>query len=108
MQPWYSTAISSNGDVYICDPHKWYQEAKDFIIGNINDKPLSEIWKSEKFQNFRNSHLKMDIDHLPVCGNCDLWASYTNIWSRTPESSFKYNRPRLLELFQRTERPRGG
>jgi MoaA/NifB/PqqE/SkfB family radical SAM enzyme len=37
-----------------------------YSVGNILEKELREIWRSEEFESFRENHNK-------ICGRCDLW-----------------------------------
>mgnify|MGYP001604489478 CR=1 FL=1 len=62
--------IISNGDVTPC-PH-----ARDFVIGNIRNQTLQEIWnewlnKVDTFHNPPNECLKIKCEFLPYCnGGC--------------------------------------
>lgn len=40
-----------------------------FILGNVNEKSLAEIWMSEEFTRFRSSVRSF---HFPSCPDCDL------------------------------------
>lgn len=59
-QPWSGVQITANGDVYPC---------LSFKMGNIREKPFSEIWNSEKFVNFRRDLKKHRLfkDCLGCC-----------------------------------------
>jgi radical SAM protein with 4Fe4S-binding SPASM domain len=107
IQPWYSTAIRSNGDVLPCYMFHWHKEAKDVVVGNINEKPLAEIWRSDMFRNFREAHRKLDFKDYPLCRDYDLWDAYTNVWSRREDGSFDYDRVKLSDMWTKAPAHRG-
>ncbi len=45
----------------------------DYVLGNIIDKPMSEIWNCQKMQDLRNMHLKGGIGLVPLCKNCNMY-----------------------------------
>lgn len=108
ITPWYSTAVRSNGDVLACYMFHWHLESKDQVVGNINDNTLQEIWASETFKKFRESHLSLDFESYPICKTCDLWDAYTNIWSKSPNGHFTYSRTQLSDYFSISRQHRGG
>jgi len=65
--PFYMLKIDFNGDMLICS-HDWQ---KNYIIGNINEQSVWELWTSEKFRNIRRSLLKGDRD-TDSCRKCDV------------------------------------
>ncbi len=108
IQPWYSTAIRSNGDVMPCYIYHWHKETKDEIIGNINEQPLDVIWQSAAFRKFREAHRKLELDDYPVCQRCDLWDAYTNVWERNADGHFAYSRVKLTDFLMHAPSHRGG
>jgi radical SAM protein with 4Fe4S-binding SPASM domain len=63
VAPFIMVDIMPNGDVVTC------RDYIDVVVGNINEKPLLEIWNDEKFVRWR----KLLIDHkgkLPQCSRC--------------------------------------
>ncbi len=63
-------AIDRMGDISICvrlDPKKLG------VIGNINDKTLSEIWNSEKRLEWKKYHIQGQRDKVPLCSFCHYW-----------------------------------
>jgi radical SAM protein with 4Fe4S-binding SPASM domain len=45
-----------------------------YIVGNVNDSSLAEIWNNEKMVHLREQHLKKDIDEFITCRECDrVW-----------------------------------
>ncbi|MDJ0785160.1 MAG: SPASM domain-containing protein [Myxococcota bacterium] len=107
ITPWYSTAIRSNGDVLPCYMFHWYEEAKDLVVGNINDATLEEIWASDRFAEFRDAHRRLDFEKYPVCSTCDLWDAYTDVWTRTPDGGFEYSRLRPGDFLEPAPESRG-
>jgi len=54
--------VDSNGDMTPC------RDYRDYIIGNIKEHTISELWNSEAYRNFRKS---LGTDGLmPVCSRC--------------------------------------
>lgn len=62
--PWLYAEISARGDVTPC--HSFY----DLTFGNVNEQPLLEIWRSERFEDARR-HWRSNL--LPVCHACCLY-----------------------------------
>lgn len=62
--PWYSCVILADGTVSPC--------CIDFdgklALGNIQDKPLTEIWNDAPARNLRKEHMEGTFN--PVCANC--------------------------------------
>ena len=48
---WYSTTINANGDVVPCCI---LQDRRSAVLGNLNEAPLGEIWRSERYERFRS------------------------------------------------------
>lgn len=61
QNPWRLLDIQPNGDVNFC------VDFPDYIIGNINEHSLSEIWNNDKSEKFR-TYLKKQS--LPICNRC--------------------------------------
>ncbi len=108
MQPWYSTTIDSKGNVKPCYTYHWHSEAWDFSFGNVNDAPLTEIWKSPEFVEFRRKHLAMEFDDLPVCQRCIAWNDYTDVWKENGNGEYAYSPVKLRDFFTRVSESRGG
>jgi radical SAM protein with 4Fe4S-binding SPASM domain len=69
--PFVMSFILWNGDVLLCS-FDWNHE---IIIGNIRERPLSEIWTSEKMKYIRRMHYQKRP--IEACGRCSLWK---NTW----------------------------
>ncbi|MBK06304.1 MAG: radical SAM protein [Deltaproteobacteria bacterium] len=54
--------IDSNGDVSYC------RDYHDYIVGNIREESILDIWNNEKSKKFRKSITKEGI--MPVCRRC--------------------------------------
>ena len=73
--PWIDAKINADGSVNPC--------VQDFsgkyTLGNINERPLTEILNSEKALRFRRAVLTGDMDFLDSigyhCGKCNTWTS---------------------------------
>ncbi len=64
---WYMCNIQSNGDVVPCS----YDYSGELKFGNVYEKPLSEIWKSETTQNLRKK-LYFEKDSILKCKECTI------------------------------------
>ena len=84
----------SQTDRYPC-PHLWKRLHIDFkgnvkfcatdwgigsIIGNIKNKSLSSIWRSESMNDLRKSHMNNAIKDDSICNKCTDWASTKWDW----------------------------
>ncbi len=54
--------VDSNGDLSPC------RDYHDYVVGNIKDKPISELWNNGAYQKFRSSLRKEGL--MPVCKRC--------------------------------------
>lgn len=67
-----NTVVESNGNIYPCD----FYVLDEFCLGNVNDKPLEEMLKSETAFNFIKSSMELNpqckiCKYLSVCrGGC--------------------------------------
>ena len=57
--------IEPNGDVFPC-----CRGPKELLMGNVNERPMAEIWNGDKYREFRRRmHEK---DYPDVCSTCDV------------------------------------
>lgn len=64
-----SANILADGSVTICQ----FDYEGRYLLGNLNEQSLKEIWNSPQSQDFRRQHLQMQFaDNLP-CANCRDW-----------------------------------
>jgi radical SAM protein with 4Fe4S-binding SPASM domain len=54
--------INSNGDMSPC------RDYHDFVIGNVKEKTITELWNSEAYMKFRKSLSEKGL--MPVCTRC--------------------------------------
>ncbi len=64
LYPWYSATIKPNGDVVPC-PDYYIPE---YVIGNLKENNLSELWNSQRFIFFRKKLKECGI--FPGCRRC--------------------------------------
>jgi len=63
-------ALSHNYSYYTIDSRqKWVER---YILGNVNETPIVDIWKSEQYVCFRS---EVKAYHFPSCPDCDLRAT---------------------------------
>ena len=74
-----SIVVGWDGNVSPCyafsHSYKYYaidgveKNVERYILGNVNDQPLADIWMSEEFTRFRSGVRSF---HFPSCPDCDL------------------------------------
>ena len=60
-RPWRSTYVTANGNVLPCCFAPF--TTKDYagaVLGNVFERPLAEIWSSDRYQKFRRAHASDD------------------------------------------------
>jgi radical SAM protein with 4Fe4S-binding SPASM domain len=62
--PWFMVNIDYNGDVHFCADHP------DYVIGNIKEKSINEIYNGERSQKFRNALRTSPDGIFPGCKRC--------------------------------------
>lgn len=60
--PWDSVSLHPNGDVSPCPDYP------DYVVGNVKEDSLSQIWNSERFLQFRRK--LAERGRFPVCTSC--------------------------------------
>ena len=63
MYPWMVTDIMPNGDVAPC------RDYPDYVVGNIREESLPDIWNNEHYRKFRTA-LKEEKGLFPICARC--------------------------------------
>jgi MoaA/NifB/PqqE/SkfB family radical SAM enzyme len=107
VTPWYSVAVRSNGDVLGCYIFHWDGESKDIVLGNVNEKPLGEIFRGETFQHLRRAHLEQKLADYKACQTCDLWEAYANVFRKDTDGTFHYTPVTVADFFRHAPQ-RGG
>ncbi len=59
--PWMRADILPNGDVYPCI------DFPDYIVGNVRETPLTELWNGPRYVAFRK---ELQKGLLPICTRC--------------------------------------
>ena len=73
---WLAPAIRWNGDMVFC-----CNVPSDTVystLGNVKDKSVAEMWKSEQLKRVREDHSKGV--YLDACKNCNSWATYPSMF----------------------------
>ncbi len=63
ISPWTTAEIMPNGDVSPC------RDYPDFIVGNILERSLKDIWNGEDYVRFRKA-LSSNGGTFPICARC--------------------------------------
>jgi len=75
-QPFQRLVIARDGRVSPCCAD-WNQE---YIIGNVFESSLLELWNSPKMKYMRDIQNKVELDKINICKNCYVKESY--IWEK--------------------------
>ena len=71
---WHMSNIASNGDVVPC----CYDYDSELKVGNIHEKPFSEIWNSLPYRNLRKK-IYYEKDSIPKCRECTINFELSNL-----------------------------
>ena len=63
-----------DGEVGLCN-HDWISHTAR-RIGNVKDKGIAAVWKSDGYQNIRSSHMAGVLEHTRPCDFCGHWKMY--------------------------------
>ena len=73
-QPWQRLVVGSDGNAMMCA----MDETGSYIVGNLNDNSIYDVWHGKKMQKAREIHLKeLGVKELPPCKWC-LYPRKTN------------------------------
>ncbi|MBX6330082.1 MAG: radical SAM protein [Pseudolabrys sp.] len=82
----YVPGISWTGDVYACCV-AYPDGNKDLLLGNLNDKTLEEIYRSDRFRQLHAWNKRGELHkHVDLCRNCNSWKRIPNVYFRNPMS----------------------
>jgi radical SAM protein with 4Fe4S-binding SPASM domain len=70
---WHSCVITWDGKVVPC----CFDKDAHFTLGNLNQNSFEEIWRGEKYGEFRNSLLR-SREEIEICKNC---TEGTKVWA---------------------------
>lgn len=77
---WTNVAILNDGNVYPCCEAQSTRENSDILLGNVQEKSLTEIYSENRIEDIRKKHLKGQWNEISDCKNCDFWSFSENIW----------------------------
>lgn len=69
--PFKQLNVLWNGEVPMCT--YYYLQADnpdDFVLGNIRELGLKQLWLSPLIQHYRRAHKKRDVTNMPLCAGC--------------------------------------
>ena len=67
-QLWQRMFIAADGDVIVC----CVDSEKEYIVGNIHNDSIENIWKNEKYQKIRELHQNGRYNEVTMCAKCSL------------------------------------
>lgn len=66
--PFVSVSVLCDGSVVPC-----CRDAQgDYVLGNLNETSLAEIWHGDRVKRLRDAYLRDDVDDHPLCGQCSF------------------------------------
>ncbi len=65
---WERMTVFWNGDVTICCE----DVDGDWILGNLREKSIGDIWNCEQLLTIREIHREMQFEKFPFCLSCDM------------------------------------
>ena len=66
--PWFSVVVLWDGKVVPC----CYDFDAKYVLGNLREESLEEIWNNDKMTRLREAHVYGEIDKIPLCKNCSM------------------------------------
>jgi radical SAM protein with 4Fe4S-binding SPASM domain len=66
IRPWLIMSILWDGRVVPC----CYDYDAKYVLGNVKDETIWEIWNSKRMRDLRNSLLSNDYTNNPLCAHC--------------------------------------
>ena len=70
---WRTMMVFEDGSTSICCA---VFDNKNMNMGNIKDRHLSEIWRSEEYNQLRQHHIDGNFHLIDICKDCNMWKSY--------------------------------
>jgi MoaA/NifB/PqqE/SkfB family radical SAM enzyme len=76
-----SVAIAWNGNLSPCLPlmhqHESYMKnihrvVRRYVVGNVMNQPLVDLWKSQKYVDFRKRVDEFDFSPCTICASCQM------------------------------------
>lgn len=67
-QLWQRMIISWDGNVMVC----CVDAEREFVIGNIQQNSLGELWLNEKYKYIREKHMRGEFSQVNICKKCSL------------------------------------
>jgi len=95
VYPFYQFCITSNGNLGLCCVDSSFEEP----LGNVKDSSISEIWKGDSFNKFRNDLLKAERNKN-LCSQCTFFG-HMNLTDKTNSKQTLYKALSIPDLFIR-------
>jgi len=68
--------INYDGSVSLCCAD-WNS---DFLVGDLYQKSIYDIWNGEKYRRIRNFHRTSQYDKVAICKSCCAWPNHPNLF----------------------------
>jgi len=69
ISPFSTLEIFYDGVVPLCG----CDYKPEFILGNLNQSSIKEVWQSPYFEEIRKIHLEGHCSEIPICAGCNIW-----------------------------------
>lgn len=67
QRPFVKGYVLYNGDLLLCNCD-W---RRSYVVGNVNDRELAELWRSERLDRIRRAMIALDFPSDSPCAKCD-------------------------------------
>lgn len=98
-----NTAITTSGEVTPCSVHD--QEGADYMVGNVSERSLLDVWRGETMEKFRRAALEERYDDIPFCAKCDGNTCKSVLMARWDEGGWIKSIHHSFVLYLRSDRP---
>ncbi len=73
---WFHAVILREGNMVIC----CLDYDGKFILGNVKENSIGEIWNGEVVNKYRSFHLRGEYGQIPICEKCNSWKLTPPLW----------------------------
>ena len=72
--PFQKIMINPYGDVTVCCTMSSSAYYDSFLVGNVNEQMLEEVWTGLPIQTLRRENLRKTFSDFSICARCNEWA----------------------------------
>ncbi len=72
--PFRKIMINPYGDVTVCCTMSTSAYYNSFLVGNVNQQTLEEIWAASPMRTLRKENIRKKFSDFSICARCNEWA----------------------------------